>query len=138
MKVVSDEVARVAAILGADYLRSLSLSEANVDTHYTDQVAPLIIYNGRSSIATEYEGAEIIDAFECEIYFLVRKTTPTMNATDVDDLLQITKLLANKFYFNVNTVRDIDSYTLLSVGILDDFMVGHMMTVTLTFENEGC
>ena len=138
MNVVSDEVARVAAILGADYLRSMTLSEANVDVHYVDQVEPLIIYNGASVINTVYEGAQIIDAFDVELYFLVRKTSPTMNAPDVDDLLQQTKVLANKFYFEVNTVRDIETYSLEAVGILDDFLVGHQMTVTLTFYNEGC
>lgn len=143
MQIVSTELARIASIIGADYMRTMTLGEANQNLHYTDQAVPLMIYNGASQITTNYEGAQVVDVFAVEIYILVRKTTTDMLGPAVDQQLQITKELANKVYFNLQsnastTVRDASEYTLEAVAPFDDHFIGHVMQIDISFQNEGC
>ena len=144
MQIASTEIKRIATLLGADYMRTMALSDANQNVHYKAIGNPLIIYNGSSPVATLYEGAEIIDRITCEIWFLVMSTDNDMTGDEADALLQEVKLLANGFYQNLYTdastiVRFPDSYVLTPQEILfDDRMIGLQMDIVLSFDNEGC
>jgi hypothetical protein len=140
MQVVADEVQRIAALLGADYMRTVNLSEADVNIHYQEVVNPLIIYNGEGEINTTFDTgwSQPIDYITSQIYFLVKATTTDLTGEQIDTQLQITKELASKFYLELNTVVDVAEYSLQPVEILDDFLIGHEMTIILNFYNEGC
>lgn len=134
----AEEIERIAAVLGSDYLRSLDLSEANVDIHYTDQTNSLVIFNGTPDIATSFEGAEPIDIYTTEIYFLIRKTKVSQDASDTDEQLAVMKALANSFYFALLLNRAIESYTLEGVEIGNDLLLGYKMTIDLPFTSNVC
>ena len=142
MKIASEALAVVASTLGMDYSRTMTLTEADISNHYRKTTLPLMIYSGASDIAVEFEGAQIIDIISCEVYFLVKMTSKDMLGPEVDDLLEITKRLADKAYaeLNVDTVvaKDIAPYTLEGVEVMTDMFVGHKMTIGLPFYNEGC
>ena len=140
MKIASDALAVVAATLGMDYFRTVSITEADVRNHYRKSVLPLMIYNGPSDIAIEFEGAQIVDIIQCEVFFLVKMTTKDMLGSEVDELLEQTKRLADRTYADLNlvTVKDILPYTLEAVEVMTDMFVGHKMLIGLPFYNEGC
>ena len=140
MKIVTDALIIIAADLGIDFFRTTELTEADFNVHNNDSVLNLMIYNGASNMTTRFEGAEIIDDIVCEIYFLTKAASKDFTGGQMDTLLQATKLLANKTYAQLNlvTVDDIPPYELEGVRILTDVYVGHMMTITLPFNNEGC
>ena len=140
MKIVTDALIIIAADLGIDFFRTTELTEADFNVHNNDSVLNLMIYNGASNMTTRFEGAEIIDDIVCEIYFLTKAASKDFTGGQMDTLLQATKLLANKTYAQLNlvTVDDIPPYELEGVRILTDVYVGHRMTITLPFNNEGC
>ena len=140
MKIVTDALRIVAADLGLDFFRTTEITEADFNVHNNDSDLDLMIYNGASSMTTRFEGAEIIDDIDCEIYFLTKADSKDFTGDEMDTLLQVTKLLANKTYaaLNLVTVDDIPAYELEGVRILTDVFVGHKMTITLPFNNEGC
>jgi len=134
----AEEIQRIAIQLGADYLRSLDLSEANVDTHYTDQTNSLVIFNGTPDIATTFEGAEGIDMYTTEIYFLIRKTNVQQDAAVTDEQIAVMKTLANSFYFALLMSRPVESYTLEAVIVGNDLLIGYKMTIDLPFTANVC
>jgi hypothetical protein len=140
MQVVANEVQRVAAILGADYMRTTDISRLNVNVHYKSIDGTLMVYNGEGAINTQFPSgnSEPIDYIDTQIYFLVRATTIDMTGEEIDAQLQITKELANKFFLQVQTVVGMATMTLQPVEILDDKLIGHEMTIILNFYNEGC
>ncbi len=140
MKIASDTLAIVASTLDMDYSRTMTMTEADISNHYRTTTLPLMIYNGPSDIAIEFEGAQIVDVIACEVFFLVKMTTKDMLGPEVDDLLEITKRLADKAYAELNlvTVKDITPYALEAVEVMTDMFVGHKMLIGLPFYNEGC
>ena len=134
----SEEIERIATLLGADYLRSLNLSEANVAIHYKDQSNSIIIFDGVPDIATVFEGAEGIDTYTTTIYFLTRKTKTTEDAIDIDPQIEAMKELANKFYFALELPRPVLTYTLEYAEITNDFLIGYLMTIELPFNGNIC
>ena len=140
MKIVTDALIVIAADLGIDFFRTTELTEADFNVHNSSSDLDLMIYNGASSMTTRFEGAEIIDDISCEIYFLTKASSKDFTGDEMDTLLQVTKLLANKTYaaLNLVTVADIEPYELEGIRILTDIYVGHKMTITLPFNNEGC
>ncbi len=140
MKIVTDALIVIAADLGIDFFRTTELTEADFNVHNSSSDLSLMIYNGASNMTTRFEGAEIIDDIDCEIYFLTKAATKDFTGDEMDTLLQVTKLLANKTYaaLNLVTVADIEPYELEGIRILTDIYVGHKMTITLPFNNEGC
>ncbi len=142
MKIASDALEAVAATLVMDYSRTMTMTEADISNHYRKTTLPLMIYNGPSDIAIEFEGAQIIDVIACEVFFLVKMTTKDMLGDEVDELLEITKRLADKTYAELNTdtivAKDILPYTLEAVEVMTDMFVGHKMIIGLPFYNEGC
>jgi hypothetical protein len=140
MQIVSNEVQRIATLLGSAYMRTINLSEANVNIHYESVDDSLIIYNGEGLITTEFpEGySQAIDYFDTQIYFLIKASTTDLSGSQVDTQLQITKELANKFYLDLETVVDVPEMTLQPVSISDDMLLGFEMNIRLNFYNEGC
>ena len=140
MKIVSDALSAIATTLDMEFIRSLHLSEANVDVHYKSTEKPLMIYNGKTNITTQFNGAEIIDLMDCQIYFLVKKTTNDITGAEADDLLEVTKRLADGTYAILNPQGpiDIEPYTLEEDEQLTDLYIGHLMSITIPFENAGC
>jgi len=140
MKIASDTLAIVASTLDMDYSRTMTMTEADISNHYRTTTLPLMIYNGPSDIAIEFEGAQIVDVIACEVFFLVKMTTKDMLGSEVDELLEITKRLADKAYAELNlvTVKDITPYALEAVEVMTDMFVGHKMIIGLPFYNEGC
>ena len=133
----AEEIERIAISLGVDYMRSLDLSEANVDTHYTSTNS-LVIFNGIPDIATSFEGAEGIDVFSTDIYFLTRKTKVTQSVEDTDEQIAVMKVLANSFYYALLLKRPVDSYTLEAVAVGNDLLIGYKMTIDLPVTNNVC
>jgi hypothetical protein len=141
MKIVTDALTAIATNLGVDFFRTANLTELDFNVHNQSSDQDVMVYNGASGITTRFEGAEIIDDIECEIYFLTKGTAKDMTGDQIDTLLQVTKLLANKTYANLNSsyvVDDIPPYELEGVSILTDIYIGHRMTITIPFNNEGC
>lgn len=139
MKILSDEIERVAVALGANYIRSSSLNESNIQVHFSEIDGATIIFAGVPNVQTQYEGAQVIDNYVgVELYFVVKKPHDEMDANVLDDLFEQTHQLAANFSFQVRTERDIDSYNLEAVTILDDMLVGYMMTVTLPMNGLHC
>ncbi len=141
MKNASDALEAIAATLNMDYSRTMTMTEADISNHYRATTDPLMIYNGPSDIAIEFEGAQIIDIITCEVFFLVKMTTKDMLGPQVDVLLDITKRLADKTYALLNTEpvpKDILPYTLEVEERLTDMFVGHKMTIGIPFYNDGC
>lgn len=139
MKALSDEIQRVAGILGAEYIRAQSMTEANIEVHNTSVDGKMIIFAGMPVITTVFEGAQIIDMYNpVDVYFLVRQTEPSMDGVDIDALLEIPKQMTIDFYANFDSPRDIPSYTLEAVTILDDFLIGYQMSAELSLYSKGC
>lgn len=140
MKIATDNLKLIAATLGLGFIRSVDLSHANVDVHYSSDQGDLMVYNGRSTINTLYEGSTVLDLAELEIYFLVKKDEKDSTGEQVDDYAQAAKLYANKTYFNLQsaTPKNIEPYRLEPVEEFTDMYEGYKMTITVPFYNEGC
>jgi len=140
MKEASDALAAIASTLNMDYSRTATMTEADISNHYRTTTLPLMIYNGASDIAVVFEGAQIIDIITCEVFFLVKMTTKDMLMPEVDDLLEITKRLADKTYaaLQAQAVQNIAPYTLEGVEVMTDMFVGHKMVIGIPFYNLGC
>ncbi len=141
MKQVTEALTAIAATLGVDFRRTISLTEADFEVHNNKSELDIIIYVGASNITNEFEGAQIIDVVEAEIYFLGKATSKDMKGTDVDDILETAKRMVDQTYAILNdeyAVKDIASYTLEGVGVLTDMYIGFKATIGIPFYNTGC
>jgi len=141
MKKATDALAAVAATLDIDFIRSLSLTEADFDNHNRKSDKALMVYNGASNIDRVLgAGVQTVDTVTCEIYFLTKATTKDMKALDVDELLAITQRLVDKTYAELNAqlAQDIEAYTMEGVSVLTDMFVGYRVEMGLSFYNDGC
>ena len=136
----SDALQAIATTLGLQYIRSMNLSEANVDVHYSAAGPELMVYNGPSNVLTQFNGAEIIDIITCEIYFLKAKTTNDMKAVDIDTLNDSCKRNADKTYAQLNPTCpiDIEPYTLEAIEPFTELFTGFKMEIGIPFNNLGC
>ena len=89
MKIISDKLEAIAVTLDCDYIRSMNLTEADIDVHNLESTRNLMVYDGPSNIAIAFGGAMIIDTYETEIYFLTKMTSNDMIGLDIDTLLDI-------------------------------------------------
>ena len=140
MKILSDALQDIATTLGVDYIRSVHLTDADVDVHFKASTS-IMIYNGLSNIETIFEGAQIVDQMDASIYFLTKKTTKDITGLEADNLLEITKRMADQTYAILNAeyaVKDIAPWSLQAVESLTDLFIGHMMTISVPFNNTGC
>lgn len=142
MKEISDKLATIATELGLEYIREMSLSEGNVDVHYKKTSLDLMMFIGPTNISTQFLGAQQVDVHTSEIYFLTKKPKKDLNGSQVDDLLSITKRYADQTYYKLqsgnDTAIDIEAYTVEAVEILTDAYAGHMMTIGIPLNNDGC
>ncbi len=141
MKQVTDALSAIAASLGVDFRRTMTLTEADFEVHNNKSELGIIIYVGASDIANEFEGAQIIDVIAAEIYFLGKASSKDMKGTDVDDVLETAKRLVDQTYAILNrdyAVKDIESYNLEGVGVLTDLYIGFKATIGIPFYNTGC
>ena len=141
MKEVTDALTAIAATLGVDFLRTKSLTEADIENHNRNSTLDLMVYNGASSISNAFGGAEIIDTIACEIYFLTKAPSKDFNGAELDTMLDITKRYADQTYAVLNgtyAVEDIEPYSLEGVSILADLFIGFRMDIGIPFYNTGC
>ena len=142
MKAISDQLSAIATELNLEYIREMTLSDCNVDVHYKKTVLNLMCYVGPSDIATEFLGAQQVDVMTATIYFLTKKPKLDQNGAQIDDLLEITKRLADQTYYKLqdrnDTAVDIQAYTLVAEEVLTASYVGHMMSIGIPVDNAGC
>lgn len=141
MKIISDKLEAIAVTLDCDYIRSMNLTEADIDVHNLESTRNLMVYDGPSNITTAFGGAMIIDTYETEVYFLTKMTSKDMIGVDIDTLLDITKRLADKTYAILNEEPipiDIEPYELEAMRVFTDMYIGHKMTIGIPAYNDGC
>lgn len=140
MKIVSDALAAIAVTLDIDYVRTMSETEADVYIHNLDSDKILMIYNGASDIATSFDGAMIIDTFDCQLIIVTKKTQKELSGAQIDELLELTKRVTDNVYAQLNlvTATDIQPYTATAVEVFTDAYVGHDVTIGIPFYNAGC
>ena len=143
MKIVSDALAAIAVSMDLDYIRSMNETEADVFIHNLKEAtakAGIIVYNGMSDINTTFDGAMIYDEFDVQIFVVVKQPEVELSGDETDVQLQITKLFTNQIYSELNkiTAKDIEAYSSVAVRMFTDIYIGHDVTMTIPFFNEGC
>ena len=141
MKEVTDALTAIAATLGVDFLRTKSLTEADIENHNRNSTLDLMVYNGASNISNEFEGAQIIDIVASEIYFLTKAPSKDFNGAELDTMLDIAKRYVDQTYAILNAdyaVKDIEPYDLEGVSILADLFIGFRAEIGIPFYNTGC
>ncbi len=143
MKIVSDALAAIAVSMNLDYIRSMNETEADVFVHNLKEAtakAGIIVYNGMSDISTTFDGAMIYDEFNVQIYVVVKQPKVELSGDETDVQLQITKEFTNQIYSELNkiTAKDIETYSAIAVRMFTDVYIGHNVTMSIPFFNEGC
>ncbi len=141
MKLVTQALQAIAATIGTDFIRTMSLTEADFNVHNLNSDLDIIIYVGASNITNEFEGAQIVDTVEAEIYFIGISDSKDLNGLQMDDILERIKSLVDRTYAILNgeySVRDIAPYSLEGVRILTDKYIGYRATIGISFYNPGC
>ena len=138
MKQISDELEFIAASLGADYMRASSLNDSNIQVHYQDVDRPLVMYVGFGTSKNYYEGAEPLQEVEVDIYVVNKAFTTDETATDIDVMMEDLHQMASDIIYRFKTVRDTLEYSLEPIQMLDDVIVGYLLTVSFILEGNTC
>jgi len=138
MKAISDELLRIATLLGKAYFRASDLNEANSTVHYQDLPDEIIMYVGFGNASIEQTGSSPYQTVETTVYCLKRKTTIDQLATITDDLLLETQQVAADIIYNFDTTPDLLSYTLEPVLVFDDKFVGYLLTFSPAIDAPVC
>ena len=132
MKVISDELQRIANLLSVNYLRAASLDEANALIGAIEVPREIIIYTGFGNAENSFEGAMPVQAVTVEVYVLsVQKKVDNL-AEVSDEQLELTAQVASDIIYNFNSLDNAGrpEYLLDPVSVFDDRFIGQLLTFT--------
>ena len=135
---ISLQLQQIAADLGAEFIRSDSLSQSNIQVHYKDLIKPVVIYVGHGAQDNYYEGAEPLQKVNVQIYILVKKNDIDQLAWLTDIQLFKTKQMAGNIMYQFESPRDNLTFKTEPVSILDDQLIGHELNAQLIVEGNAC
>jgi len=138
MKAISDKLDIIASELGADYIRASSLDDSNIQIHYKEVDVPIVMYVGFGNANNYYEGAEPLQAVDCEIYVVDKAPTTDDTALVLDDVMESLSQIASDIIYRFDTARDTLEYSLEGITMLDDILVGYLMKVSFIIEGNVC
>ena len=135
---ISLQLQQIATDLGAEFIRSDSLSQSNIQVHYKKLTTPVIIYVGHGEQDNYYEGAEPLQKVDVTVYILVKKNTVDQLAGVTDLQLEETKQIAADIMYRFESPRDNLTFKTEPVSILDDQLIGHELNTQLIIEGDVC
>ena len=132
MKVISEELQRIANLLSVNYLRAASIDEANALIGDIGVVDAIIIYTGFGNAENTFAGAMPVQAVAVEVYVLsVQKDVDNL-AEVSDQQLALTAQVASDIIYKFNSLESAGrpDYILDPVSVFDDRFIGHLLTFT--------
>ena len=120
-------------------MRSATIFEANTLIHYKDVSSVIVIYTafGNSEVVRN-DGAQPTQIVEVTVYVVVKKAVVDELATNIDDLLEITAQVSADIIDDFKITPDLLDYSLETVQVFDDMLVGHILTFSPSIDAPVC
>lgn len=140
MEQISESLKNIADTADLMYIRSMDLSEANIEVHYSNDTRDILCYNGRSEIVQREGVTHNVEMVNCELFILKRKAKRDMTAEAIDTVHAQCKELAQKVYAAVqlNAPMNMEPLIFMPVYEFTDMYEGYKINMIIPTWTNVC
>ena len=139
MKVISDQLKEITEALGFVYIRSATIEESNILTHYTPSSQGVAIYTGFGDSANTFSGAAPIQVVPVSVWCLVKKGKIDQLAEATDIQLEPMHQLGSDIVNRFAGVESVTEFTLEAVyNKFDDLFIGYNLLFDAEIRGDEC
>ena len=139
MKVISDQLKEITEALGFVYIRSATIEESNILTHYTPSSQGVAIYTGFGDSENTFAGAAPIQEVPVSVWCLVKKGKIDQLAEANDIQLEPMHRLGSDIVNRFEGVEPITEFTLEAVyNKFDDLFIGYNLLFVAEIRGDEC